>query len=140
MGDRGAEAAVLGSIAELCLAEGRTDEALACAQASVAAARSLAGVRGVGTGLGRLAEVHRLRGERTACREALDEGERILRALGDRVSLGLLLQTRIRLALDEGRGDEVGPMLREVGALMRAVGAGPESQLGRGLAELGEPG
>jgi tetratricopeptide (TPR) repeat protein len=130
------EYTVLCNLGILWSAEGRPDEAAPCLRQAVDAAHAAGDRRAEGQFRSYLALNLAQRGEISAARHELAEGERLLLAAADRLSLALLLCDRAEVeALDRGDG-----AAREAFDAARGMAAelacGVDSELGRRLGKL----
>ncbi|HTF15081.1 MAG TPA: hypothetical protein VK643_10460, partial [Burkholderiales bacterium] len=69
-------------------------------------------------------------------RNCLDSGESLLRAMSDRLSLGVLLCGRAEAAHLAGDPESAKDVLAEAESLATAIGAGPDSELGLALVRV----
>jgi predicted ATPase/class 3 adenylate cyclase/Tfp pilus assembly protein PilF len=115
---------------------GRPNEARARYEAALAVARELGDRRSEGQVLGYLGLLHARQARFDEARVCLDTGEALLRAMSDRLSLGVLLCGRAEAAY---LGSDLGVArgaLAEADSLAKAIGAGPDSELGLALARV----
>jgi len=85
---------------------------------------------------GYLAQSYARRGALQAARRLLDEGQRLLEATADTLSLALLLCCRSEVEVLAGNTPMALQAQSQAAALGTAAGAGPESELGQALAKL----
>jgi tetratricopeptide (TPR) repeat protein len=86
--------------------------------------------------LGYLGLLHARQREFESARRRLEEGATLLREVADRPSLGLLLCQRAELELLAGDSGLADTMLRDAGAIAAELGAGADSEIGRGLTRV----
>jgi len=115
---------------------GRPAEARARYDAALAMARDLGDRRSEGQVLGYLGLLHARQARFDEAHTCLDTGETLLRAMSDRLSLGVLLCGRAEAARLVGDLDAAKHALAEAESLATAIGAGPESELGLALARV----
>ena len=108
-------------------------EARARYEAALAVAHGLGDRRAEGQFSTYLGRLHARQGRLEAAQTCLDAGEALLRALGDRVSLGILLCSKAEAEHLAGRSGEADAALHEAQELARAAAAGPESEFGLSL-------
>jgi hypothetical protein len=116
--------------------QGAWPDAHDCYRAAVTIAREVGHARTEGGVLGSLGELLATQGRIEEGREALSDGERILRQIGDQLGLGKLLCARARVELADGKKDAAHSALIEAEALAAATGAGPQSKLGSDIGKL----
>jgi hypothetical protein len=127
---------VLGNLGELLVRQQALVQAQDCFRAALAIAREVGYRRAEGGVLGSLAELLAAQGKVDDARAAASQGATILRELGDRVALGKLLCVRAEIELGDGAMDTARAALDEAQAHAIAVGALPDSELGRKVAEV----
>ena len=99
-------------------------------------ARELGDRRSEGQVLGYLGLTHARQARFDRARACLDSGEALLRAMSDRLSLGVLLCCRGEAAHLAGDPDAAKKALAEAESLATAIGAGPDSELGLALSRV----
>jgi len=92
--------------------------------------------RSEGQVLGYLGLLHARQARFDRARTCLDTGEALLRAIPDRLSLGVLLCGRAEAAHLTGNLDAARGALAEAESLATAAGAGLDSELGLALARV----
>jgi predicted ATPase len=92
--------------------------------------------RSEGQFLSYLGLLHARQGNFLDARNCLDSGEALLDAVSDRVSLGILLCSRVETEHLAGVPDAARSALTAADAIAAEVGAGPESELGLALARV----
>ncbi len=136
VGNRLDEGLVLGNLGELHQTRRDWAQAQDCFRAALAIARQTGYRRAEGGVLGALAELLAAQSKFNDARQALQSGEAILRELGDQLGLGKLLCIRAMVDIEVGEADRAQEAFIEAGALARAAGAGPGSDLGSRLVLL----
>ena len=136
MGTRRLEGTVLGSLGYLLHASGLIEEAHVHFEAALAIHRKMGDRRMEGSTLRGLAQLLHEQGRIEEARDALTKGEEILRQLEDRIGLGRILCLRAKLEHGMGNIDAARIGLAQAEALANQVGSGPDSWLGRVIAEL----
>jgi len=136
VGNRRFEGIVLGQLGILNDDQGRMEEARANFEAALAIHREVDNRRFEGLVLGSLGNLlHRQRQIEEAW-DALTTGEEILRHVGDRFALAMLLCARVELEQGGGNDAAARATLAEAETLATQVGAGAGSELGLRLAKL----
>ena len=136
VGLRSAEGTVLANLGNLLLGQDRIDEARVHLESALTVLGEVGDRRVEGVALGNLGKLFRREGRMEEAREALERGERLLRDVGDPIELGKLLCMRAELELESGDTAAARLTLHEAEELAAGSGAGPESELGRCLANL----
>ena len=134
--DRYHEPHVLGCLGGVSLLQGRTDMARAYYDEALQANRATGNRRAAGVVLGCLAEL--MIGEQglAEARNALCEGEALLREADDPLELAALLSVRARVELAVGDREAATATLTEVEAIAATLDTGPDSSLSRGIGKL----
>jgi predicted ATPase len=129
------EGGYLGLLGAILTRQGQRTEAHACLERALALLRESRDTEVEGITLHDLGQLfleeHRL----DEAREVLAQGEALLRTAGVRVELGKLLCTRARLERETGDPATASALLDEVESLAGELGTGPDSALGRLLAQ-----
>jgi len=99
-------------------------------------ARELTDRRSEGQVLGYLGLLHARQARFEEARTCLDTGEALLRAMSDRLSLGVLLCCRAEAAHLSGDPGAATDALAEAASLATQIGAGPDSELGLALSRV----
>ena len=119
-------------------AQGQSDEALMYYETALVLARDLEDRRSEGQFLGYLGLLHARQGRMAASRDCLDAGEALLRAVSDRISLGILICGRAEAAHLAGDPRAMSDALAEAGRLANELpDIRPESEFGRALRRAG---
>ena len=105
-------------------------------EAALGIARELGDRRSEGQILGYLGLLHARQARVETARSCLDSGETLLRAVHDRLSLGILLCCRTEAEHLAGNPIALKAAFAEAHAIADALGAGPESELGLAIARL----
>ncbi|MBI2568923.1 MAG: tetratricopeptide repeat protein, partial [Candidatus Schekmanbacteria bacterium] len=135
VGNRQFEGIVLGYLATLHQEQGRMEEARQLCEQALVIHREVGNRRDEGIVLGDLADWRRLTsGDLTAACEHAVHGEGMMREVGDRLCLAVLLCQRGHIELAATRTAR--EFLDEVNVLASAMGVGPASRLGQSLARL----
>ena len=137
VGNRRSEAVQLGNLGDLCFAVGNLDGAAACLDAALDICRELQFRLGEAAFVGSRGEVAAATGQLEDARALLASGEVLLRDLGNKAELGKLLCRRGRVEHAAGHRAAAGVALEEARQLAGSLGAGPRSELGQAIAELG---
>src|SRR5207245_3178217 len=103
---------------------GRAGEARTRYEAALAVARELGDRRSEGQVLGYLGPLHARQARFDEARACLDTGEALLRAMSDRLSLGVLLCCRAEAAHLSGDPGAATDALAEAASLATQIGAG----------------
>jgi tetratricopeptide (TPR) repeat protein len=114
----------------------RFDEARDHFEAALAIARAIGERRREGQFLSYLGLLHTHRAKFDDARHCLDAGEALLQAVSDRMSLGILLCGRAETEHLAGVADAARAALRAADIIATEVKAGPDSELGVGLARV----
>jgi predicted ATPase/class 3 adenylate cyclase len=138
VGNRRLEGLVLSHVSTIHLAQGRTADARRCLDAALPMVREAHDRRIEGHVRGRLASLADMEGAPELAREHFAAGEALLREVGDPMVLGLLLCGRARLELRLAQTDVARGLADEVDVLAARLSAGPDSELGRELAQVRE--
>ncbi len=136
VGSRRHEAYLLGSLGDLHRGQGRVELALDCCGQALTRSQALRDRRTQGWVHGVLGKLHLAQGRFDDARETLRQGEALLRGVGEQVELAKLLCTRGQLEQALGERDTALATLAETIAAERALGAGPQSEVGQAVAEL----
>ena len=136
VGSRSNEGVFLGHLGSVHEAEGRRDEALQHFREALAIHREFGNARFEGIVLGTLGSLHAKRGRLDEAREALTAGEAILRALDDPTQLAVLLCARGECERLAGNLPAARAHLAEAETGAAGTAAGPETDLGRAIANL----
>jgi predicted ATPase/class 3 adenylate cyclase/Tfp pilus assembly protein PilF len=128
------ECDALGNLGTLYERMARGDEALIHYEAALVIARELGERRWEGKFLSRLGRLHARQSNFAEARLCLDAGEAMLRAVPDRMSLGILLCSRAETEHLAGIPNAANVALAEADAIAAEVGAGVDSELGLALA------
>lgn len=115
---------------------GRLDEARRNLEIALVIHREVGDLRSEGVRHGDLGDLSRQEGQTDEARGRFDDGERLLRSVGDPLELAKFLTLRIRFEMAMGRRDEGLALLRESEALARQAQSSPGSSLMLRLAEL----
>ena len=102
--------------------------------AALAIHREMGDRRNEGIVLGRLGDLHRRQGRSEESRDAIERAEAMLREVGDPIELATVLCTRAELERRTGDVATALAALAEAQQLAERAGAGPQSELGRLLA------
>ncbi len=114
---------------------GQTAEAFALNEAMPALARAVGDARSEGVCQGHLGCLYAKMGRFAEAREALARRDALVRAVGDRFQLAVLLCNRSEAEFIEGDGAAAQPPLEEADGILRALGAGPDSEVGHAVAQ-----
>jgi tetratricopeptide (TPR) repeat protein len=112
------------------------DEARAEYESALAICREVGNPLGEAEALAALATLHVWQDRLAEAREALDQGESVVRRAGGNLELGLLLCARAELEHRSGDTEAARIALAEAEAIAARVGAGSGSELGSRLAKL----
>jgi len=138
VGDRRFEGVALGDLAKLLRGQGRIAEARTYLDQALAIDRAVGNRNAEGSVLGILGELAAMEGRFDEAREMLRQGESLLREVGDKLGLANLLCDRGRAEVAAG---DFGAAITALAAAARAadaVGAGPDSEVGRRIVALRE--
>jgi len=138
VGDRRLEGFLVGALGGLLQDQGDVPGALAQCERALAIHRSTGNRRMEGATLGTLGELLALRGRVEQAREALRNGDEILRGIGDRLKLAMLLCDWARAEAAAGDPAAARAKAAEASAVVEAIGAGADSEAGRSVAALRE--
>jgi len=116
----------------------RFDEALEHVEAALVVARALADRRSEGQSLSELGLLHARQARLDEARRCLDAAEVLLHAVSDRMGIGILLCSRAETEHRAGIPAAAKAALAEAEVIAVEVGAGPESELRRALARVGD--
>lgn len=117
-------------------ARGETRSALASFEAALQAIRRLNDPRCEGQFLGYLGRAHARLSEFAPARECFAAGEALLRAIPDRLGLGILLCDRAESEWLAGQPEAARAHLAEARAMAAEAGAGVQSELGQSIARV----
>jgi predicted ATPase/class 3 adenylate cyclase/Tfp pilus assembly protein PilF len=138
VGDRRHEGFVLGVLGNMHLDQGQTVAARTHFEQALVVHRAVGSRRFEGAVLGSLGSLLARQGRIGEAREALLAGEALLREVGDRMELGNLLCIQGRAEFAVGDIVLARSKLAEAQTMADAMGAGPDSDLGRTIATLRE--
>jgi len=138
IGERRLESIDLASLGLLHFEQGRIAEARTHLEAALSTNRDVGDRRTAGVVLGYLGVILASQGHDGEARETFCAGEALIREVGDRFELAKLLCAWGRVELVAGDLGVARSSLAEAETLAAVLGAGPDSQLGRKLAELRE--
>jgi predicted ATPase/class 3 adenylate cyclase/Tfp pilus assembly protein PilF len=136
MGNPRLECIVLCNLGIVLESLDQLDPARSNFELALAIARELRDQRSEGQFLGYLALVHAKQGRLDEARQCLDKGERLLRAVSDRFSLGILQCSRAETEHLAGASEAAGAALTEAQSLANQLHAGPKSELGLAIARV----
>jgi predicted ATPase/class 3 adenylate cyclase/Tfp pilus assembly protein PilF len=136
VGDRLFEGVVLGELAKVLRDQGGTAGARAHLDQALAIHRAVGNRRSEGTFLGILGELLAREGRFDEARELLQRGESLLREVGDQLGLVSLLCDRGRAEVAAGDLHAARAALASAETVAKAMGAGPDSEVGRGIVAL----
>jgi tetratricopeptide (TPR) repeat protein len=136
VGDRPFEGAMLGALASVLHGQGRTEEALVHYDQALAVHRAVGNRRAEGADLGGLGQLLTTQGRFSEAREALRTGEALLREVGDKLTLAILLCKSGHTELAGNDVDAARAALAAAEEAVEAMGAGPDSEAGRAVAKL----
>lgn len=128
------EGLILVRVGVLERAEGRDEAGRQSFEAALAIARAVGDARSEGICLGHLGLLDAKAGRFTEARDALARGEALVRTVGDRFQLAVLLCNRSEAESLGGDGAAARAPLEEADGILRALGAGPDSEIGRAVA------
>ncbi|HEX6707778.1 MAG TPA: tetratricopeptide repeat protein [Albitalea sp.] len=111
-------------------------EALHQYEAALEVVRELGDRRSQGQFLNYLGLLHARQGHFTQARACLNDAERLLVQVSDKLNLGILLCSRAETDHLSGDRDAAEAALARASLLAREVGAGPESEMGMALARM----
>jgi len=114
---------------------GRTREALGHFEAALQAQRALGQRRYEGQTLGYLGRALAKQGDLDAARNCFDQGQALLTACADPLSLGILLCDRARCEWRANAQAAARRVLEQARAIAAEASVGPESELGQAIAE-----
>ncbi len=114
---------------------GRTCEALGHFEAALQAQRALGQRRYEGQTLGYLGRALAKQGDLDAARNCFDQGQALLTACADPLSLGILLCDRARCEWRANAQASARYVLNQARAIAAEASVGPESELGQAIAE-----
>ena len=138
VGDRLFEGVILGDLAHVLSEQGRMPEARAHLDQALAIHRAVGNRRSEGAVLGMLGELLARQGSFGEAREALRAGEALLREIGDKLGLAALLCNLGRAEVLAGDLDTARTALAAAKTVAEAIGAGPDSEVGRAIDKLRE--
>jgi predicted ATPase/class 3 adenylate cyclase/tetratricopeptide (TPR) repeat protein len=130
------ECFVQGNLGIVCESGRAPDEARAHYEAAVHIARDLRDKRTEGQFLAYLGALHGRQGRFAEGRSCLDDAERLLGEVSDRLSLALMLCGRAELECLAGDDRTAASRLDSAATVAAEVGAEPESELGLALARV----
>lgn len=136
IGHRIIECAALGNLAEVDMLLGRYAEAREGLHAALELARQTRQKPFEGAVLGTLGGLLARLGQEPAARQAYDDGERVLREIGDLANLSRLLYQRARFELAQGNRTAAVALHAELARLAGELHLGNDSELGAQIAEL----
>jgi tetratricopeptide (TPR) repeat protein len=136
VGDRRSEGIVLGLMGKLDLEQGRLEEARDHLEAALAIHREVGDRSYEGRTLGGLGLLLARQGSLEDADPIFTAGEELLRQVGPPSQLACLLARRYEAELEAGELARARASLSEAEALAAELGAGPDSPLGRWLAQL----
>ncbi len=137
VGNRRFEGYALGDLGRLHREQGRWADARACLEQALAIARETADRRIEGSELWNLGELFLLQGDADdAAHAAFAQAESVLREVGDKHYLALLLCGRAELERRAGDAVAARATCAEAQSLAAETRAGPDSELGRRIAAL----
>jgi predicted ATPase/class 3 adenylate cyclase/Tfp pilus assembly protein PilF len=139
-GKRKTEATALGNLGDLYLERGDLLGASKELQAAVDLCQGIGFSLGEGAFRGSLGELQAASGRISEAREQFAAGERCLRLVGERLELAKLLCKRVGLERQAGQAETAAALLATAVELAEQLAVGPESDLGRHLAELQQGG
>jgi predicted ATPase len=134
-GNRPGEALALGRLGELDLSEGRTESARERLQAALVILQEVGDAFYGGVFLGALAELQAT-SDMTAARASLDQGEALLRDVGEQAALAIFLCRRGRIEMTDGNPEAAQAALTEAEGLAQALDASEDSSVARAVAAL----
>ena len=134
MGNAHLECVVLCNVGMVCDSLSRFDDARDHFKAALAIACELGHRRLEGQVQSYLGLLHAHQARFDEARDCLDAGERLLRAVSDRMSLGILLCNRAETEHLAGFADAARAALAAAAVIAGEVGAGADSELGLALA------
>ena len=137
LGYRRLECIVLCNLGIAQDAQGQASRAQSSFEESLAIARELADHTSQGQSLGYLGLSHARQGRFDQGRECLAAGELLLKDASDPISLALLQCCRAEAEFLAGSLEAARRAAAAARALARSIGAGPESELGVALAQIG---
>ncbi len=138
VGNRNAEGSIVANLGVLERDQGRPDAARAHLDHALVIIREVGNRRFEGGVLGSLGGLLLQAGHAEEALLKLRAGEQLLREVGDRLELGKLLCVRGQAEFALGDREAARASLAEADAAVQALGAGPESELGRDAARLRE--
>jgi eukaryotic-like serine/threonine-protein kinase len=133
-GDRDFEGLTLGNLAAVHADEGSVEKARLLFAQALEANRAARSPRNVGFVLVDLAALERRTGDLDEAERLLDEAEAMFRELDDRIYMGLCACERGHLELARGRSAT--EQLEQSRRLAVELGTGPDSRLGRAVAQI----
>ena len=136
MGNAHLECVVLCNVGMVCDSLSRFDDARDHFKAALAIARELGHRRLEGQVQSYLGLLHAHQARFDEARDCLDAGERLLLAVSDRMSLGILLCNRAETEHLAGIADAARAALAAAAVIAAEVGAGADSELGLALARV----
>ena len=138
IGDRRFEGFALGLLGNVYEDQSRTEEARTYWAQALAIHRAVGNRRLEGATLASLGDLLARQGLVGEAREAFATGEALLRLVNDRLALGTLLCFHGRAEVAVGEIDVGRAKLADAETVATAMGAGPDSALGREIAKLRE--
>ena len=138
VGDRLVEGFILGAIANILRLQGNSDEAMVLCERALAIHRAVGARRAEGGILGSIGELLAERGRHAESREAFRKGEALLREVGDQLGLVMLFCERGRAEAAGGDDAAARAALAAAEEVAEAMGAGPDSEVGRRIVALRE--
>jgi len=138
VGDRLFEGRILGSLANILRDQGRMEEARTHLDQALAIHRAVGNRRAEGSMLGSLGELLAREGRFGEARELLRMGETLLREIGDQLGLANLLCDWVHAEVAGGDAGAASAALAAAESAADAIGAGPDSEVGRKIVALRE--
>jgi predicted ATPase len=135
-GSRFSMGLTVGNLGRLHFEQGYLEEARAEYEDALAIFREVGNPFLEGEALAALGTLHLRQGRLEEAREVLDQGEAVARRVGGNLELGMLLCARAELEHRSGNGAAARTTLEEAQAIAIQVGSGPDSELGRQLAQV----
>lgn len=136
--DRRFEAIALADLGAVLAEQGELEAAFANQERALAIHRETGDRRDQGIVLGNIADLLVRQGRHDEAGQAFTQAEALLREVGDRMRLIWLLCGRARAEGDVGNRALAESTLGEAEALAAAIGAAPDSELGREIAATRE--
>ncbi len=136
VGNRRSEGVMLGNLGEQALEQGQLHDARRSLSAALTIHREIGNRRFEGVMLGALGLLAAREGAHEEALGHLQQGEDVLRGVGDQLELGRLLCARAEAAHLAGDFEGATVAISEAGWLAGAVGATPNTELGKMLARV----